>query len=781
MAYLFADTRRRPKPPLPSAVFFWITAMLPVLLCVAFAWLFLEQRQLQTSTEERRITLEISASNLTQGLTQLLSLDEQSLQSDRDRIMLLLRLGTNELDSAIDLMRNDVRRDVQTAVLDLERDLRQLREAMRPLEAGVDGSWRSDFTLRNALLRVQQKHEMLSELVHRHQSQQLDKLQLRLYFTIAGVFLLLVIVVVRLRLAMRAEAETVRDLMEAEAALRESDRRLRALLRAATENVWIADGRFESYRFNPPLRIGKAEPKADWSSPEWIEVVHPEDRASVRSIIRAGFRRREPIRWEFRISDGEGGWRWMESRAVPELDAQGRIEQWLGLSMDTTERHVVAEQLRHAHKMEAIGALTGGIAHDFNNMLAVILGNLELLQEQDLPPQQSSCLSSAISAAERGSELTHRLLAFGRRQSLRPVVIDLAAHLPSLHNMLGRTLGSNIDVVLAYDRSPLCVKVDPAQLDNAILNLAINARDAINGAGRLTLTLDRVYGRFVDAFALGSEDAHPDPDRVYALFAVSDTGGGMSPEVMARAFDPFFTTKPVGQGSGLGLSMVHGFVRQSQGFIGVQSAPGEGTTIRIFLPVTTERLAAAAPVNVSRPASAALPTAMDKATETPAAAAIPAPAATPPAPVTNAAVTNAAVTDAVVTDAAPSGGYRILLVDDDDDVRSVLGWMLTALGHAVTEVNSGAAAMERLQAGDRFDLMITDIQMPGGLSGVDLARQVTLHRWIGHIIFLSGSEPPADSLKRQTGHNHAFLRKPIRKQDLINTIETTMAQPESWS
>lgn len=770
MAYLFAETRRRPKPPLPSAVFFWITAMLPVLLCAAFAWLFLEQRQLQAITEERRVSLEISASNLTQALTQLLALDEQSQQSDRDRIMLLLRLGANELDTAITLMRNDARRDVQAAVLDLERDLWHLRETMRPLEDGVDGSWRSDFSLRNALLRVQQKYEMLSELVHRHQSQQLDKLQLRLYFTIAGVFLLLMVVVVRLRLAMRAEAKTVYELMEAEAALRESDRRLRALLRAATENVWIADGRFESYRFNPPLRIGKAEPKADWNGAEWIGVVHPEDRAAVRGIIRAGFRRREPIRWEFRISDGEGGWRWMESRAVPEVDAQGRIVQWLGLSMDTTERHVVAEQLRHAHKMEAIGALTGGIAHDFNNMLAVILGNLELLQEQDLAPQQLSLLSSAISAAERGSELTHRLLAFGRRQSLRPVVIDLAAHLPSLLSMLGRTLGSNIEVVLAYDRSPLCVKVDPAQLDNAILNLAINARDAIKGAGRLTLTLDRVYGRFVDAFALGSEDAHPDPDRVYALFAVSDTGSGMSPEVMARAFDPFFTTKPVGQGSGLGLSMVHGFVRQSQGFIGAQSSPGEGTTIRIFLPVTSEPLAAGGKpgaIPAPAPASGPAPAATAEATETPVRVPAPPPAAMPPA--------------AVMADAATGSGYRILLVDDDDDVRSVLGWMLTALGHAVTEVNNGATAMERLQAGGRFDLMITDIQMPGSLSGVDLARQVTLHRWIGHIIFVSGSEPPADSLKRQTGHNHAFLRKPIRKQDLIDTIETTMALPESWA
>lgn len=755
MPYSDVEYRRRPKPFLPSAVFFWITMTLPVLLCVAFAWLFIEQRQLQASVDERRVSLQYAANNLTEGQTQLLSLDDRIQPSDRERIKLLLRYGLEELERAQVLMRNDQPIEVRSMVRILERDTNALRAALQHIEQTPDGDWHNDIQLQTALLRVQQQQGLLRELIHREQQRRLDSLQYRLYATIIGALALLAVVVVRLRRSLRAEAATVSDLMAAEAALRESDGRLRALLRAATENVWLADARFERYRFNPPLRIGKRPAQAEWSDPEWVEMVHPDDRAMVRNTVRAGFRRREAIRWEFRVSDGEGGWRWMESRAVPELDAEGKIVQWLGLSLDTTERHTVAEQLHHAHKMEAVGALTGGIAHDFNNMLAVILGNLELLQEQNLTAQQSSMLSSAMRAAERASELTHRLLAFGRRQSLRPTVVDLAGHLPGLLNMLVRTLGSNIEVVPAYDRSPLLVRVDVTQLDNAILNLAINARDAIEGAGRLTLALDRVYGRFVDAFALGNEDAHPDPDRIYAMFAITDTGSGMTPDVLERAFDPFFTTKPVGQGSGLGLSMVHGFVRQSQGFIGAQSSPGEGTTIRIFLPVTTE-----AQATINAPAAAG--------------------------PVIPAAISDVAVADVAVP-AAPvatspdtTAGYRILLVDDDDDVRGVLAGMLSALGHVVTETNSGQATVDLLQGGARFDLMITDIQMAGSRSGVDLAREVVLRHWVGHVIFVSGSEPPADSLKRLSGHDHPFLQKPIRRQDLINAIDAVMAKPEVW-
>jgi PAS domain S-box-containing protein len=755
MPYSDVEYRRRPKPFLPSAVFFWITMTLPVLLCVAFAWLFIEQRQLQAGVDERRVSLQYAANNLTEGQTQLLSLDDRIQPSDRERIKLLLRYGLEELERAQVLMRNDQPIEVRSMVRILERETFALRTALQHIEQTPDGDWHNDIQLQTALLRVQQQQGLLRELIHREQKRRLDSLQYRLYATIIGALALLAVVVVRLRWSLRAEAATVSDLMAAEAALRESDGRLRALLRAATENVWLADARFERYRFNPPLRIGKRPAQAEWSDPEWVEMVHPDDRAMVRNTVRAGFRRREAIRWEFRVSDGEGGWRWMESRAVPELDAEGKIVQWLGLSLDTTERHTVAEQLHHAHKMEAVGALTGGIAHDFNNMLAVILGNLELLQEQNLTAPQSSMLSSAMRAAERASELTHRLLAFGRRQSLRPTVVDLAGHLPGLLNMLVRTLGSNIEVVPAYDRSPLLVRVDVTQLDNAILNLAINARDAIEGAGRLTLALDRVYGRFVDTFALGNEDAHPDPDRIYAMFAITDTGSGMTPDVLERAFDPFFTTKPVGQGSGLGLSMVHGFVRQSQGFIGAQSSPGEGTTIRIFLPVTTE-----APATINAPAAAA-------------------PAI--PAAISDVAVADVAVPAAPVA-ASPdtTAGYRILLVDDDDDVRGVLAGMLSALGHVVTETNSGQSTVDLLQGGARFDLMITDIQMPGSRSGVDLAREVVLRHWVGRVIFVSGSEPPADSLKRLSGHDHPFLRKPIRRQDLINAIDAVMAKPEVW-
>jgi len=743
MKKLLAQVWRLASPRSASLIF-WIAVTLPVLLCAAFAWLFLEQRQLLSRADERRLVLQHVVGNLNDARMQLLGLDEHAQQAEGERILLLMNYGLNGLDRAAELMRGDEYLQVVTGRIAV--DMANLRAAMAAVQRKPVAEWGDDLRLQNALLRVLEQRNFLRDMVNRQTDQGLDDVQVRLFAMIFGALVLLGLVMVRLRITMRVEAKILQNLRQAEAALRKSDDRFRVLLRATTDSIWRADARFEKYVFNPPLRIGNTEPRADWDGASWAEIVHPDDREMVIETVRTGFRNRESIRWEFRIKDGMGGWRWMESRGVPVLDENDRIVEWLGLSMDVTERHSLAEQLRHAQKMEAIGQLTGGIAHDFNNMLAVILGNLELLRELSPKLERPDLLNNAIMAVERGSNLTHRLLAFGRRQSLRPMVMDLSAHLPGLLDMLRHSLGSEIEINLTYDLTPLPVSVDATQLDNAILNLAINARDAIKGAGRLTLTLDRVYGRFVDAFALGNEDAKPRPDRIYAMLALTDTGSGMTPEVMERAFDPFFTTKQVGQGTGLGLSMVHGFVRQSNGFIGAQSAPGEGTTIRIFLPVATRDEQPDQPLS-----NEALLAADSGVNQVPA-----------------------------IATALPKPGCRILLVDDEEGVRRVLSYMLTDLGHSVTEADSGKAALALLDGDAKFDLLITDIQMPGGMSGVDLACETVARRQIGRVIFISGSEPPADSMKRLAGPDRPFLRKPMRKHELAATIAAAMAESEVW-
>jgi two-component system CheB/CheR fusion protein len=391
------------------------------------------------------------------------------------------------------------------------------------------------------------------------------------------------------------------------------------------------------------------------------------------------------------------------------------------LAQQIEERRRAEEMLRQSQKMEAVGKLTGGIAHDFNNLLGVIIGNVEFLldgvqDKPDLAELGQDILDSALS----GAELTHRLLAFARKQPLQPQVIDLNALLPGHAAMLRRTLGDQIQIgtTLAPDLWPTLA--DPTQVGEALLNLALNARDAMPHGGRMSIQTANVHLDRRDV-AANAELAEGD----YVVLSVADTGTGMSPEVVERAMEPFYTTKPAGAGSGLGLSMAYGFAKQSEGDLRIESGPGVGTTIRLFLPRAPEEAApgAAAPV-------AALPD--------------------------------------------PGGSETILLVDDNPTLRAVTQRHLAALGYRVRTATSGVVALAMLQAGERFDLVLTDLVMPDGMSGYGLAEAARALLPGLKLLFTTGYAGDLP-IEGDAAHDRPpVLRKPYRRQELARAVRAML-------
>ena len=338
------------------------------------------------------------------------------------------------------------------------------------------------------------------------------------------------------------------------------------------------------------------------------------------------------------------------------------------------QREIVEATLRQVQKMEAMGQLTGGIAHDFNNLLQVIIGNLEVLQRRNLVAGNDAqrMVAAAVRGAERAATLTQRLLAFARRQPLNPKPIDVNKLVAGMSELLHRTLGESITIETVLAGGIWRVAADANQLENALLNLAVNARDAMQAGGRLTIETANAF--LDEAYADGNEVKAGQ----YVLVAVSDTGEGMGPEVVAKAFEPFFTTKDVGRGSGLGLSQVYGFIKQSGGHAKIYSEPSQGTTIKLYLP----RLAVSADTREGAADAAVLPT-----------------------------------------------GDRdrlVLVVEDDEDVRAHAVSILTELGYPVLEVGDGPSALRELEAHRDVRLLFTDVGLPGGLNGrqlVDEARR----------------------------------------------------------
>ena len=407
--------------------------------------------------------------------------------------------------------------------------------------------------------------------------------------------------------------------------------------------------------------------------------------------------------------------------AVGEARSDGQ-RIFTGFIRDLTSRQKMEEELRQSQKMEAIGQLTGGLAHDFNNLLTVITGNLEMLEMSFKDSNQRELLKDAQDAAQDGAKLTGQLLAFGRRQPLNPKPTDLAPLISNFSELLRRTLGESIELHIRVTGSGnLCV-VDAPQLQNALLNLAINARDAMPRGGKLTIDISRTR--------LDVDYAQMYPDirtGRYVLVAVTDTGSGMSEEVRQRAFEPFFTTKPTGAGTGLGLSMVYGFVKQSGGNIQIYSELGQGTSVRIFLPLAE-----------SVPSSEEL------------------------AP------------GAGEMDAMPRGSETILVVEDDARVRRVTTARLRSLGYEVIEADNGAAAFALLAAHPKIAMIFTDVVMPGGMNGDELAEAALAAKPDLKVLFTSGYAEPA--VARQGLGAGAWLKKPYTAAELAEKVSEILSQ-----
>jgi len=377
-------------------------------------------------------------------------------------------------------------------------------------------------------------------------------------------------------------------------------------------------------------------------------------------------------------------------------------------------------RLHESQRLEAVGQLTGGVAHDFNNLLTVILGNAEVLRERlGADPKLASLADMVVSAADRGAQLTQRLLAFARKQALEPQVVDVNQRVADMDALLRRTLGEHIEIEFTRGAGLWAALVDPAQLDNALLNLCLNSRDAMPHGGQLTLETANAY--------LGDEyvQAHADVKAgQYVMLAVSDNGSGIAPQHLARVFEPFFTTKEKGKGTGLGLAMIYGFAKQSGGHVSIYSEPGQGTTVKLYLP-----RAGHAPVPV-KPAG-----------------------------------------DAMV---ASGGTGTVLLVEDDALVRRYAHDQLVALGYTVIEAHNGTQALQVLQTQAGVDLLFTDVVMPG-LNGEQLADQARVLRPHLKVLYTSGYTENAIVHQGRLDPGVHLLTKPYRREELARRIRDAMS------
>jgi CheY-like chemotaxis protein len=375
--------------------------------------------------------------------------------------------------------------------------------------------------------------------------------------------------------------------------------------------------------------------------------------------------------------------------------------------------------LFQAQKMEAVGQLTGGVAHDFNNLLTVIIGNLDAIAEQ-VTGDAKPLIETALKAAERGAALTHRLLAFSRRQTLSPETLDIDRLASDMGDLLRRTLGEHVEIEMKPHAGLWPAAADRGQVENALLNLAINARDAMPDGGTLTVATANVH---LDAdYAAHNSEVTPGD---YVMLAVSDSGLGMSPETVERAIEPFFTTKEVGKGTGLGLSMIYGFAKQSRGHLKIDSKLNVGTTVRLYLPRANVEAAGSI---------AAIPPQAEH----------------------------------------PRGGETILVVEDNPDVRGLIVRLLHGLGYRVVEAVDGRQAAKVLEGDAAIDLLFTDIIMPGGMTGKELANEARRTRPHLKILFMSGYAQNTIVPPGGLAPSDPFLPKPFRARELALKVRAVL-------
>lgn len=501
--------------------------------------------------------------------------------------------------------------------------------------------------------------------------------------------------------------------------LRESERHYRIAAELNPLWPWTADSHGAVMSLHPRWYEYTGRSPTQTRGRQWLNAAHTDDKVSIAKLWDQSLASLQPFDSQIRLRKHTGEYRWFRVRAFCSLDPAGQCEQWYGtvedinervqleaalrdwndlledriakrtaqLEIEQHERALTESKLRQSQKMEAVGQLTGGIAHDFNNLLAGITGSLELMQRR-IDSQRYDELSRyntvALTSATRAAALTQRLLAFSRQQSLQPEVLEPRRVVAGLEDMIRRSVGPSIAVECSF-RNNEPIKCDPNELENALLNLAINARDAMPGGGTLKLEVQRCV--------IGEESSSEKmmPPGPYVGISVTDSGTGISADILSRVFDPFFTTKRIGEGSGLGLSMIYGFVQQSGGQVKIQSSVGVGTTVTMYFPV------------VSQPPASVKRTTPDET-----------------APL------------------QPGRNETILLVDDEAAIRQTVSEFLTETGYRVIEALDSVSALKQADKVEPIDLLLTDIGLPGTMNGVSLAEEMKAIYPRLKVLFITG-------------------------------------------
>ena len=554
--------------------------------------------------------------------------------------------------------------------------------------------------------------------------------------------------------------------VEAERRLATSNRRFRTAMDAVHGVLWTntADGRMIGEQ--PGWAALTGQSFDEYQNYGWTDAVHPDDREASITTWQEAVATRTMFVHEHRVRRNCGTWRNFAIRALPITNSAGEIEEWVGVHTDITHQRAaeaalrehaadLAREIRHreraedqlrqlnetlesrvieeigtrreaeaklaqAQKMEMIGKLTGGVAHDFNNLLQVVSGNLQLLAK-DIAGNANAerRVANAMAGISRGAKLASQLLAFGRRQPLEPKVVNATRFVKGMDDMLRRAIGEAIEIETVFNGGLWNTFIDPGQIENALLNLAINARDAMNGAGKLTIELANAH--LDDDYARTHDEVVPGQ---YVMLAVSDTGSGMPPEIVEKVFEPFFSTKGEGKGSGLGLSMVYGFVKQSGGHIKIYSEVGHGTTIKLYLPRAME----AEDVEV-----------------------------------------------AVETGPVTGGTETVLVVEDDDEVRATVVEMLSDLGYRVLKAVDAQNALAVIESGMAIDLLFTDVVMPGNLKSPELARKARQRLPDIAVLFTSGYTENSIVHGGRLDAGVELLSKPYTREALARKLRHVLA------
>ncbi|MBQ2260512.1 MAG: PAS domain S-box protein [Loktanella sp.] len=513
-----------------------------------------------------------------------------------------------------------------------------------------------------------------------------------------------------------------------ELALQANEERFRLVTKAAGSAIWDWDAVTNQQWWGDGLRdIFGHETDPSGALPTiWRRHVHPDDMEYVDAAVsRLETGKDSSLRLQYRFQRADGSWAAVEDRAFVMYDDEGQVSRVLGSMTDISDQKLLEERLQQAQKMEAVGQLTGGVAHDFNNLLTIIVGNAEILEEElnDLPHLQRLAKMS-LDAADRGADLTSRLLAFSRKQSLDPKVLDVAPLIQGMDGLLRRALPENINIEIVQSGGLWKIEADVSQLESALLNLAVNARDAMPNGGSLTIemanaTLD---GNYVDM----EPDVKPGQ---YVVIVVTDTGSGIPPDVRARVFEPFFTTKEVGKGSGLGLSMVFGFVKQSGGHIRVYSELDEGTAIKMYFPRTRTEQESVVAVSPGQKIT--------------------------------------------------GGPETILVVEDDGAVREYVSAQLQSLGYHVIEASAGTEAIQVLNQTLGIDLLFTDVVMPGGMGGRELADAARRLRPDLKVLFTSGYTENSIVHNGRLEPGVKLMSKPYRREQLAAKIREVLDERQA--